>query len=277
MKLQLLTALTALALLTACGGGGGDDNPSADKPDGNARTGKTYFMPDDGDEPDNDSAWRDFAGFTLNRNGNTITKLQFGKGLTVNTTHIPAGFAEFPAQMTIDSKNSSGTTENVNVRSYQGFHAGILAINGGVNSLANRLGIDESAVAYIDPTKTLPAAGKATYNGRAFDTDPAHDATLRYTIDFGARRGAGEITASRGLGRITLHEAPITRFSAEENQFGAMPTYGIEGSRTIDGKQTPGNYTLGIAGPNAEEIVGYADIDDDRSLNFHGSRGAIAQ
>ncbi|WP_298081465.1 factor H binding protein domain-containing protein, partial [uncultured Cardiobacterium sp.] len=249
MKLQLLTALTALALLTACGGGGGDDNPSADKPDGNARTGKTYFMPDDGDEPDNDSAWRDFAGFTLNRNGNTITKLQFGKGLTVNTTHIPAGFAEFPAQMTIDSKNSSGTTENVNIRSYQGFHAGILAINGGVNSLANRLGIDESGAAYIDPTKTLPAAGKATYNGRAFDTDPTHDATLRYTIDFGARRGAGEITASRGLGRITLHEAPITRFSAEENQFGAMPTYGIEGSRTIDGKQMPGSYTLGIAGP----------------------------
>ncbi len=234
-------------------------------------------MPADGGEPDQDSAWRDFAGFTLNRNGNTLAKAQVSKGLTVNTTHIPAGFAEFPAQMTIDSKNSSGTTENVNVRSYQGFHAGILAINGGVNSLANRLGMDESAVAYIDPTKTLPAAGKATYNGRAFDTDPTHDATLRYTIDFGARRGAGEITASRGLGRITLHEAPITRFSAEENQFGAMPTYGIEGSRTIDGKQTPGSYTLGIAGPNAEEIVGYADIDDDRSLNFHGSRGAIAQ
>lgn len=158
MKLQLLTTLTALALLTACGGGGGDDNPSADKPDGNARTGKTYFMPDDGDEPDNDSAWRDFAGFTLNRNGNTITKLQFGKGLTVNTTHIPAGFAEFPAQMTIDSKNGGGTTENVNVRSYQGFHAGILAINGSANSLANRLGIDESGAAYIDPTKTLPTA-----------------------------------------------------------------------------------------------------------------------
>lgn len=32
MKIQPLTAVLTLSLLTACGGGGGDDNTPADKP-----------------------------------------------------------------------------------------------------------------------------------------------------------------------------------------------------------------------------------------------------
>jgi len=63
--------------------------------------------------------------------------------------------------------------------------------------LVTRLGVNESGLQYFDPTKILPTAGKATYNGRAFDTDPAHDATLRYTSVFGIRHVPVDITSSR--------------------------------------------------------------------------------
>ena len=225
-------------------------------------------MPDTATEPDNDDAWRDFSGYTLTRNGNTFVNSQFGKGVTVNTASVPSGFAEFPAQMTMNSKNGRGTTENVTVRSYQGFHSGIFAINPPSGGLLSRLGAAESGLPYFNPTQNLPSAGKATYSGRAFDANPAHDATLRYTIDFGARRGSGEISASSGLGRMTLHDAPITHFTADNSEFGTMPAYGIEGRRTLDGSKASGSYTLGIAGPNAEEIVGRADIEGDNELSL---------
>ena len=279
MKTQLLTALVTLSLLTACGGGGGDNSPQTDKPQvpGGTASGKTYFMPDTATEPDNDDAWSDFSGYTLARNGSAFVNGVFGKGDTVNTASVPSGFAEFPAQMTMNSKNGRGTTENVTVRSYQGFHSGVFAINPPSGGVLSRLGVAESGLPYFNPTQNLPSAGKATYTGRAFDTNAAHDATLRYTIDFGARRGSGEISASRGLGRMTLHDAPITRFTANDSEFGTMPAYGIKGSRTLDGSKASGSYALGIAGPNAEEIVGWADIDDDYELSLHGTRGEISK
>lgn len=279
MKTQLLATLATLSLLTACGGGGGDNSPQTDKPQvpGGTASGKTYFMPDTASEPDNDDAWRDFSGYTLARNGSAFVNGVFGKGDTVNTASVPSGFAEFPAQMTMNSKNGRGTTENVTVRSYQGFHSGVFAINPPSGGVLSRLGVAESGLPYFNPTQNLPSAGKATYTGRAFDTNAAHDATLRYTIDFGARRGSGEISASRGLGRMTLHDAPITRFTANDSEFGTMPAYGIKGSRTLDGSKASGSYALGIAGPNAEEIVGWADIDDDYELSLHGTRGEISK
>ena len=197
--------------------------------------------------------------------------------MTVNTASVPSGFAEFPAQMTMNSKNGRGTTENVTVRSYQGFHSGIFAINPPSGGVLSRLEVAESGLPYFNPTQNLPSAGKATYSGRAFDANPAHDATLRYTIDFGARRGSGEISASSGLGRMTLHDAPITHFTADNSEFGTMPAYGIEGRRTLDGSKASGSYTLGIAGPNAEEIVGWAEIEGDNELSLHGTRGEIAK
>ena len=69
--------------------------------------------------------------------------------------------------------------------------------------MLSRLEVAESGLPYFNPTQNLPSAGKATYSGRAFDANPAHDATLRYTIDFGARRGSGE---NQRLKRAGTHD-----------------------------------------------------------------------
>ena len=274
MQQHILTSLVTLSLLTACGGSG-DDNAPADKPQtsDNTTTGKTYFLPEYTEAPNADGSQSYYSSFVLNRDGNTFMDIHIGKGMTVNTAPIPAGFSEFPAQMRITEKNGRTHDENVAIRSYQGFHSGILTINGTSGGLVNRLEFNENGFPYMHPTQNLPSTGKATYNGRAFDSDPINDATLRYTIDFGARRGSGEITASRGLGRITLHDAPITSFPTGNN--GAV-SYGIEGRHSIEGTNLANTYSLGIAGPNAEEIVGKVNIDNDRELSFYGTRGAIS-
>lgn len=274
MQQHILTSLITLSLLTACGGSGDASTP-ADKPQtsGNTAIGKNYFLPEYTEAPNADGSQSHYSSFVLNRDGNTFMDIQIGKGITVNTTPIPAGFSEFPAQMRITEKSGRTHDENVAIRSYQGFHSGILTVNGTPGGLVNDLEFNENGFPYMHPTQNLPSVGKATYNGRAFDSDPINDASLRYTIDFGARRGSGEITASHGLGRITLHEAPITSFPTKNSE---TMSYGIEGRHSIEGTNLAKSYSLGIAGPNAEEIVGKVNIDDDRELSFYGTRDEIS-
>lgn len=122
----------------------------------------------------------------------------------------------------------------------------------------------------------MPTSGKATYNGRAFNAVATNDADFRYTINFGSRKGSGEISAAGNHGRLTLNEAPITLHNAYSDY---APVYGVEhGYIAIDGKNTINSYDLVIAGPQAEEIVGDTFLDnDDQDLVFYGSRGAISQ
>lgn len=196
--------------------------------------------------------------------------------MTVDSALLPAGFAEFLAQLTITRSNGQKITENVNIRSYNGFYSGMY-ITSAFNTALPNDGNKDPFHAYMQPTTQLPTAGKATYTGRAFNDSAANDTNFRYSIDFGTQRGSGEIAASKGAGKITLGEGKITRETDDGFTF-----YAIDGAADTEKAASSMNtYTIGLAGPNAEEIIGsaeYTSKDGARGfLGLQGSRGKIAR
>ncbi|WP_249182584.1 factor H binding protein domain-containing protein [Neisseria sp. Marseille-Q1983] len=112
------------------------------------------------------------------------------------------------------------------------------------------------------PTKTLPAAGKATYSGAAFDG--RNQGVLNYSVDFEERTGEGNIT---GLGeKVVLNKGSITHIDHNNEIDGShLEGHGIKGS------SNKGDYELGFFGANAEEIVGTV-TEGTNSIGFAGSR-----
>ncbi|WP_298640241.1 factor H binding protein domain-containing protein [uncultured Cardiobacterium sp.] len=289
----LLSVLTA-CLLAACGGSSSDNsNPQITPPPGNNTPQQpggpqTPQQPDNPQQPqavtkltadysaDNDYDWgADYNGydtFTLKVGDKPLVKEVRGeKKQTFDLTAVPLGFHTLAAESQYTGSNPEHKAE-VTLRSYRGFYGGAHAY--GKDGSTSPL--DAGDEAYLSPTATLPANGTATYTGTVFDAHDANDAALAYRIDFGQKKGSGTVAAANGRTALTLQEADITQFSTA---FGN--THGVDsgGVRSTDGSIS-GTYDLGIAGPNAEEIVGslsYGATGQVPDINqvFYGKRGDI--
>lgn len=258
-------ALAALFLLTACGGGGGGDQTTDDALHGNINRGNP-----------SDLGYRQFD--IRLADGRPVASINVGENqISQDMSVLPRGFFDnIAAQMEAVDENGGRSVEKTVLRGYRGFHSGTFftappeRLFPQMPPAERAAGIkSQVAHAYGD----LPMGGTFTYRGYAFNNNPANDAALTYHIDFGSRRGHGEIAASRSRERMILGEEPI-RYHSEliANTSG----YGVGGGdvETVQG-QDIGTYKLLIAGPNAEEIIGEADYRQNgaaQQLILQGAR-----
>ena len=269
-------------LLAACGGGS-DNNPPADKPAVNnppANDPQTNTVNDAFEASKYGS--RRMKAYSQNGydsdmllrpssivvNGKTITNTYRKEGEIIaeyDFRSLPAGFASLNASRTY---KDDGSTEQKTLRSYQGFHGGILltyASDGKVDTTAD-YGVHTPAAA-------IPTAGKATYNGTAFDKNERGNFT--YYVDFAARNGHGNITGLSRFGDISLARAALTNGNYLTGKGGSAKGTGIEGEATA-ASGSRFNYDLVFFGNQAEELTGDLYNRSLESIGVHGTRGAIS-
>ena len=175
---------------------------------------------------------------------------------------LPAGFAAYNGTYT----NRDGSFP-VKVRSYQGFRSGVVATYYNENVFAD----------FIDygvrtPPAAIPTAGKATYNGTAFDGNER--GSLTYHVDFAAKTGQGHIDGLNKYkyGDITLAEG---KFLQDKLLNGDTQTW--IGGKASAATGSSFDYRLFFFGNRAEEIAGYAINDKWEGITLHGTRGAITE
>ena len=171
---------------------------------------------------------------------------------------LPAGFATLPGEYSESDKASVP----VSVRSYQGFRSGVVIAYDNTSHEMR----DFSIYGVLLPPAQLPAAGKASYSGTAFDHDER--GTLTYQVDFSAKTGEGQIDGLSRYGSISLHKGNF------------RDTNGDKALIYTDASAAKGQsleYAAWLAGHGAEEVVGYVSDDDDPTVGFHGERGEITK
>ena len=278
-----LAIILGTLLLAACGSSS-DDNPAADKPAANNPSAnnpqtntandafeaskygsrRVKFYAKDG----NDSSMR-LRPSSIVVNGKTIMNTYRKEGEVIfdyDYRSLPAGFASLNASKTYKDDDS---TESLTLRSYQGFHSGVLAAY-----TADGKG-ETNAAAYgvHTPAAAIPAAGKATYNGIAFDKDERGNFT--YHVDFAARNGYGNVTGISRFGDISLASAALTDGDYLTGKGGAVKATGIQGQATA-ARGDRFEYNLTFFGNQAEELAGDLKNRNLDLIKVHGTRGAIS-
>ena len=267
MKYPLLITLVASPLLlSACGGGGDDDERSfttSDPIDGRYDTARIS------------GGLQKYRNITLKDKNNANIFLVDRPSNRFFGEHavLPFGFHESKGQFSTVTNDGKSASEEVTIRSYRGHYASVLETNKPNTVFSEELSpnsINGFRSDLFSPTDFLPTNAIYTYKGKAFNSVPANDADLTYTIDYGKRRGSGEIAAASGHGKITLEEAPIRYYS---ELIAGVSGYGVKDG--VAKEAATGVYRLGIAGDNAEEIIGHAGYGQqpaDNTINFVGSR-----
>ena len=145
----------------------------------------------------------------------------------------------------------------------------------GSNTNNNRFYIEKiSGLATLE--KNIPNLGKSMYFGKAI-SKLNNTGDFVYTIDFMKRIGSGKITGwEYDYGDIILQEGMIGKIT--DPSFANTNALGITGQWIGSSNNNPsygagtGSYTLGMFGPNAQEIAGYAVIDGEK-LGANGTVG----
>ena len=277
-----LAIILGTLLLAACGSSS-DDNPAADKPAANnpsANNPQTNTANDAFEaskygsrkivrysQSGNDSSML-IRPSSIVVNGKTIMNIYRKEGEVIGDydfRSLPAGFASLNASETYKDDDS---TESLTLRSYQGFHSGILltyASDGKANSVAD--------YGVYTPVAAIPTAGKATYNGTAFDKDERGNFT--YHVDFAAKNGHGNITGMSSFGDISLASAALTDGDYWNEKGGVVKATGIHGQATA-ASGSRFDYDLAFYGNQAEELVGTLKNRSLEGIGVHGTRGAIS-
>lgn len=263
------TVFTALAcsLLAACGGSGSDNAggnsavpvpapavPSAEEAaEFEAR--KSYSFRGPGTVP----TWMYSAG------GHTIMELTTDGGpgnvFKFDARALPQGMTTLAGERRSPAHALYPTRESWTLRSYQGFRSGVLYFYRDSDLIIQN-------AYYGDDTQPaqLPAAGKATYSGTAFDRH--HEGTLTYHVDFGAKTGQGTIEGIPAYGTITMAEGKI---DPRHHDLPGMTKVSILGEATAaSGQQL--HYRLYFFGNLAEEIAGHFYTADNKTKSASTAR-----
>lgn len=290
MKQHVLLAAVTLSLLSACGGS--DSNSAAgslsdlDKISHNAPrapglSGQEYTLPAEYSWND---PWGDYDNIEWWRGGRSLVKAVVGKRFVVDTQNLPEDLVETDDLIVVatptKAKGGDVLSSVTKMRSYKGFYAGALILDPvhKIPALDTQKGLN---LVYLDatPYDKLPKQGKVTYQGPAFNRSMTEDSKLNYTIDFGSRKGSGEISAAGNHGRMTLQEASIVK----HDKFG-VPSYGVSNGFVEIANPQPNpygfsSYDLSIAGPQAEEVIGqvHYGVDNNDGIFFHGTRNDLQQ
>ena len=258
-----LAAIISAALLTACGSSADETVANALVPAPtapNAAEVAAFNASKQRREKTDVVGNVDWQPYSLSANGHTLIRVSGNRNNAVEEhdfRSLPSGFAAYDGTYT----NRNGSVP-VKVRSYQGFRSGVLAVYEN-NQFANI-----SPYGIPTPPAALPTAGKATYNGTAFDHSDRGSFT--YHVDFAAKTGQGHIDGLNKYkyGSITLAAGKITQGKSSD---------GIVGKASA---ATGGSfdYNLTFSGNRAEEIAGYAiNGDTGEGIGLHGTRGAITE
>ena len=265
-----LAAIISAALLTACGGSsdGAAANALVPAPtEPNAAEVEAFNASKQRRVKTDVVGNGDWQPYSVSVNGRTLRRTSGDLSNAVaeyDYRSLPAGFAAYNGTFT--SRDGSFPLK---VRSYQGFRSGVVAVYENKNNQF----VYFSSYGIPTPPAALPTAGKATYNGIAFDHSDRGSFT--YHVDFAAKTGQGHIDDLNKYkyGDITLAAGKIT----QEKQLDGSSETLIRGKASA---ATGGSfdYNLTFYGNRAEEIAGWAaNGDTGEGIALHGTRGAITE
>lgn len=275
-------AIAILGLsLAACGGGGGGnaaaDNPPANNPapqpsvdaQDKARFEAAKLVIEAGGDDTRSSKWNDSIYIVNGAIIRSVRATEDGKSVyRKDFRSLPQGLA------TLRGENWQGNAVfPVVIRSYQGFHSGVAMAHKAPEFPGSPHTYWAEIYGAYTPRKALPAQGKATYTGIAFDEH--EEGNINYHVDFGNKKGSGVIEGLSRYGKITLHEAPWTGVFTLN---GSSDFYRVSNAPVSSEKgHTFLGYNLHFAGLQAEEISGYILTNQHVGIGFHGTRGEISR
>ena len=199
-----------------------------------------------------------------------------GSGLTNDTkvTSQEAGYGQITTPYGTTYTNYTKTKSSVN-KTYNQPYSVVVGkgdvtqtvdrYNSSNSSTVSTFAIDKVAgLATLD--QNVPTTGKAVYTGGAFSA-ASDNGKLNYLIDFDKRKGSGDIQGLTEFGDIKLKEANLTKVNLNGKS--------VTGVNGIAQANEAGTYTLGLFGPQADEVAGKATIAQ-KEIGFAGQKDAKA-